>query len=361
MSQTLLVNKSDFADVAIVKGEEAALAEGAIRLSLGPCALTANNVSYMVTGERIGYWNYFDPAAYGIALEGFGRMPVWGYARVEQSRCEAIKVGQEIYGFFPITERFDMHPIKISTHGFMDGAPHRLALHDIYNHYSFTQANPSYAVEKNLQPLLRPLFTTSFLIDDFLAEENYFGAEQVLILSASSKTALGTAFCLSARGDIKNAGLTSEANMAFTQSTGLYNEVQSYEALTDLNPDVKTVIVDMSGNAKVTARLQDHFEENLKYICRVGATHWTAGKAQPSAQKTPTTFFFAPNHAQRRLDDWGTQGFAQKLGARWIPFLKSAAQWLKVETYNGAAPMLKAYKEVLSGTAAPDIGYLFKL
>ena len=149
--------------------------------------------------------------------------------------------------------------------------------------------------------------------------------------------------------------------MAFTQSTGFYNEVQSYEALTDLNPDVKTVIVDMSGNAKVTARLQDHFEENLKYICKVGLSHWTVGKAEPSAQKTPKAFFFAPDHAQRRLDDWGTPGFAQKLGARWLPFLESASHWLKVETYNGAAPMLKAYKEVLSGTAVPDIGYLFKL
>ena len=129
MSQTVLVNKSDFADVAIVKGEEAALADGEIRLSLGPCALTANNVSYMVTGDRIGYWDYFDPANYGIELEGFGRMPVWGYARVEQSSCEGIEAGQEIYGFFPITERFDMRPIKITAHGFMDGAAHRLALH----------------------------------------------------------------------------------------------------------------------------------------------------------------------------------------------------------------------------------------
>jgi len=361
MTQTLLVNKSDFADVTIVNQEEGSLANGAIRVSVGPWALTANNVTYMVTGDQIGYWGFFRPDAYGIDMEGQGRMPVWGYGKVTESKCEGIEAGQEFYGFLPIAQSFNMTPIKVTPNGFMDGAAHRQELHSLYNRYAFTSSDPSFGMNKDLQPLLRPLFTTSFLIDDFLDDENFFGAEQVLVLSASSKTALGTAYCLKERGGIKVTGLTSSGNKAFTEKTGFYDEVQTYDTITDLNPDVKTVVVDMSGNAGVIATVQDHFEENLTYICRVGLSHWDAKPSEGSKQQTPQAFFFAPDRANQRMKDWGGGGFMQKLGARWVPFLSSASTWLEVEKAEGIGPILKAYKDVLGGNASPDKGYLFTL
>jgi len=361
MTQTLLVNKSDFADVTIVNQDHSPLAEGAIRVSIGPWALTANNVTYMVTGDQIGYWGFFRPDAYGIEMEGHGRMPVWGYAKVMESNCEGVEIGKVIYGFLPIAKSFDMTPIKLSPNGFTDGAAHRQKLHGLYNRYTFIESDPSFGMNKDLQPLLRPLFTTSFLIDDFLDDENFFDAEQVLILSASSKTALGTAYCLKERGTIKVTGLTSGGNKTFTEGTGFYDEVQSYDTITDLNPDVKTVIVDMSGNANVIATVQDHFEENLTYICRVGLSHWDAKPVQKSKHATPQAFFFAPDRAKQRMEDWGGGGFMQKLGARWLPFLSSASTWLEVEKAEGISPILKAYKDVLGGNASPDKGYLFTL
>jgi len=70
--------------------------------------------------------------------------------------------------------------------------------------------------------LLRPLYTTSFLIDDFLAESAFFGASRVLLSSASSKTAHGTAFYLARRKGSASAvrviGLTLSGNVAFTQA-----------------------------------------------------------------------------------------------------------------------------------------------
>jgi len=78
MSQTLLVNKDDFAEVA-----------------------------YMLTGDQIGYWHYFNPSDYDIQMDEtdgikWGRMPVWGYGEVTQSLCADVEVGQIVYGFFPI-------------------------------------------------------------------------------------------------------------------------------------------------------------------------------------------------------------------------------------------------------------------
>lgn len=363
MSQTLLVNKTNFADVDVVNYDEGALAEGHVRVDIGPFALTANNVTYMVTGDQIGYWTAFDPAAYGLSDDASkGRMPVWGYGVVRESRCEGVEIGRKIYGFFPIAKSVDLEPGKLSAHGFTDVRPHREGLHGLYSGYTFTDADPSYDVAPDLQPVLRPLFTTSFLIDDFLDDENFFGAEQVLLLSASSKTALGTAYCLKARGSKPVIGLTSESNKAFVEETGFYNGVYSYDAITDMNPDVKTVVVDMSGNMGNIRTLEDHFEENLTYICRVGISHWQeAAKAPPKRTATPTAFFFAPDRARQRIGDWGQAGFAENLGAQWVPFLGAAKDWLDVEQGTGIEAVLSNYKDLLNGQSAPDKGYLFTL
>jgi len=366
MSQTLLVNKSDFTDITIVNQDYTPLEEGSIRVSVGPWALTANNITYMVAGDQIGYWGFFRPDAYGIDIpdsdiKAHGRMPVWGYGKVTESKCSGVDVGKVIYGFLPIAENFDITPSKISPSGFSDNAEHRQKLHGLYNRYTFIDSDPSFGMHQDLQPLLRPLFTTSFLIDDFLDDENFFGTEQVLVLSASSKTALGTAYCLKERGGIKVTALTSERNKAFTKATGFYNEVQTYDTIIDLDPNIKTVIVDMSGNDNVIATVQDHFKENLTYICRVGLSHWDAKPSVVSKHKTPQAFFFAPDRAKQRMEDWGGGGFMQKLGARWVPFLSSASTWLDVEKAEGIGPILKAYKEVLGGQVSPDKGYLFTL
>jgi len=193
-------------------------------------------------------------------------------------------------------------------------------------------------VHKELQPVLRPLFTTSYLIDDFLADEAFFGAEQVLLLSASSKTALGTAYCLKARGELPVVGLTSEGNKDFVEGTQFYNDVFTYDMITDMN------------------------QENLTYICRVGISHWQeAAKAPPKRTATPTAFFFAPDRAKKLIGDWGQAGFAENLGARWIPFLETAKDWLTIEKEVGVEAVLENYKDLLNGQSGPSKGYLFTL
>ncbi len=361
--QTLLVNKKDFADVSIVNYDEGDLPEGQIRVHIKSFALTANNVTYMVTGDQIGYWSVFDPGAYDLTKDkAQGRMPVWGYGVVRESRFPGIEVGANLYGFFPIAKSMDMQPGRLSAHGFTDIAEHRSGLHGLYSSYSFTAADPSYAAHVDLQPVLRPLFTTSFLIDDFLADERFFDAEQVLLLSASSKTALGTAYCLKARDGLPVVGLTSEGNKDFVEGTKFYTSVYTYDTITDMNPDLKTVVVDMSGNMGVIRTLEDHFEENLTYICRVGISHWQeAAKAPPKRTATPTAFFFAPDRAKQRIADWGQAGFAQNLGARWMPFLDSAKDWLTIEKQVGIEAVLENYKDLLNGQSGPSKGYLFSL
>ena len=359
---TICVNKTKLEKLMSIKRQMEPLAVDHIRVRLTSFALTANNVTYMVTGDLIGYWKFFNPEDYGIKGEGLGRMPVWGFAEITESRTAGLEAGAKIYGFFPPADYFDIKPVKLSPHGFSDGAAHRVPLHGIYNRYVRVEADPSFGGGfDDLQPILRPLFTTSFLIDDFLARENVFGAEQVLLLSASSKTALGTAYCLSQRDGIKVAGLTSERNRGFVSKTGFYDRVETYDTITDLNPDVKTVIVDMAGNGDVSKIVYDHFEENIVYNCMVGKSHWDGGKPPKIAAGAPPVMFFAPDQAQRRLKDWGPEGFAKKLGARWVPFCQSAVNWMDIEKHEGVDAFMPVYKSLLAGDIPANAGQSLRL
>ncbi len=362
MNQTLLVNRNDFRNTKLVKLQESELADHHIRVDIGPFALTANNITYMVTGDMIGYWKFFDPKAYGIEAENFGRMPVWGYGVVTASKCTDIVVGTRIYGFFPIAKSMDIKPVKLSALGFQDGADHRAPLHPIYNTYTLTGNDPSFDPKlDDLQPVLRPLFTTSFLIDDFFAANDCFGAEQIILLSASSKTALGTGFCLKQRNAVKTVGLTSSGNMAFTASTGFYDFVESYDNIMGLDANKKTALIDMAGNGEVNAMLYEQFGENLVYNCMVGKSHWQGAPPPKTHKGAPPIMFFAPDQAKKRITEWGGAGFAKKLSTSWLPFCDSAKHVLHMSKPHGDTALHKCYNDFLDGKSDPSQGYLFTL
>ena len=127
--QTLLVNKSDPTDTALIHVDNEALTDGMVRVKIGPWALTANNITYMIAGENFGYWKFFDPKAYRISLENMGRMPVCGYGIVEECLCADVADGTEIYGCFPDADRIDLKPRKLNPLGFQHGREYRLGLH----------------------------------------------------------------------------------------------------------------------------------------------------------------------------------------------------------------------------------------
>ena len=77
--------------------------------------------------------------------------------------------------------------------------PHRQPLPSPYNQYTRCATDPAYVPElQDLQMLLRPLFFTSYMLADALQDNDYYGATTLLLSSASSKTAYGTAFSLRA-------------------------------------------------------------------------------------------------------------------------------------------------------------------
>ncbi|MEM7728048.1 MAG: DUF2855 family protein [Pseudomonadota bacterium] len=359
--QTLLVNRTDPADITLAHLDAAPLREGEVRLSIDSFALTANNVTYMIFGDQIGYWHYFDPKAYGFGEDHQGRMPVWGFATVTESRCADVPVGKQVYGFLPVANELVVRPGKVNPLGFQDVSDHRAALHSVYNSYNDTAADPSFAVQTAIQPVLRPLFLTSFLIDDFLAAHDGFGAERVVLTSASSKTALGTAYCLKQRGGFEVVGLTSGRNKDFVEGTGYYDQVATYEMIEGLDK-CPTVIVDMAGNGELLLRLYAHLRDKVAYGCAVGKSHYEGDAAPKPAEGAPMKMFFAPDYAKSRIGEWGMEGFSKRVSERWIPFLHDAAGWMDVaDEPGGAEAMLRTYKDLLNGTVDPTQASLFTL
>ena len=257
--------------------DTSALAASELLLRVEQFAMTANNITYAAFGEVMQYWNFF-PAS----ESGWGRIPVWGFAVVQASAHPQIAVGERIYGYFPMSSHLLIQADQVKASGFIDSSGHRQPMALVYNQYVRCAGDPGYrSAQEAEQMLLRPLFTTSFLIDDMLADNGFFGARRVMLSSASSKTAYGTAFMLAQRRG-KGAlaaqldaviGLTSPANLAFVRSLGVYDEVLSYDQVPQL-PAVATVYVDMAGNAELRAAVHGHLRDALKYSCAVGGTHW---------------------------------------------------------------------------------------
>lgn len=357
---TLLVRKNDLSSTRLETAEDAPLADGQVRVRVDSFALTSNNITYAAFGDAMNYWQFFPTGE-----EGWGTIPVWGFGSVVQSLHPGVAVGERLYGYYPMASATVLTPARLSTTGFYDGAPHRRELHAVYNQYLRCSADPFYTpATEDTQALLRPLFITSFLIDDFLADNDFFGAQTMLLSSASSKTAYGTAFQLAQRPGIEVIGLTSPANVAFCESLGCYSRVLTYDQLDQISADATCIYVDFAGNAKLRHAIHTRFA-NLKYSCSIGGTHVTELGNARDLPGPRATLFFAPAQIKKRSADWGAEGLGQRLVQAWQAFSTRVAQapspWLVVQHHEGTEAVAASYQQVLAGRGDPRTGHILKL
>ena len=334
---------------------------GEVLLHINSFAFTANNVTYAMFGDAMKYWEFFPTGE-----PDWGMIPVWGFATVALSTVDGLAVGERFYGYFPMATQVIVQPERVSSGGFTDGADHRAALPTVYNQYLRCSTDPGYHPHREgEQMILRPLFFTSFLIDDFLEDNKFFGAERVLLSSASSKTAYGTAFCLAQRKDVEVIGLTSPANLDFVRSLGCYHEVLTYDEVRDLSATDATVYVDFSGNVALRRDIHTHLGGALKYSASIGGTDWQhIGKVGDLPGPRPT-LFFAPSQIKKRVAEWGGATLQSKLGAAWqdfmVPVTRPDQPWLRVVQAKGIDACVAAMQEVVSGLAKPDEGHVLSL
>ena len=261
----LEVNRSVLYELRIVPSPERELAQGEIRVSVSSFGLTANNVTYAVFGEMMAYWRFF-PAPGGPE---WGVVPVWGFGEVVESTVGGIDVGERIYGYLPMATELVMAPERVGSGSFVDAAAHRRELPAVYNRYARCGGDPGYTVElEDAQMLLQPLFTTSFLIDDFLADSEFFGAGRIVLTSASSKTAFGTAHLLHRRGGLEIVGLTSASNAPFVEDLGCYDRVLTYDQIERLgDEDGDAVLLDFAGDQQTVQLIHHRLGDRAASLC----------------------------------------------------------------------------------------------
>ncbi len=371
--QRLLIDRNDLHRTQMAPDPDSPaqrpLQPGQARLAVEHFALTANNITYAAFGNAMKYWQFF-PAPDAA----WGCLPVWGFAVVVESSAQGVDVGRRYWGYFPAGTHLVVQPARVGNTGFVDAAAHRQEGAAVYNQYSACDTDPTWQPHtEGLQAVLRPLFTTSFLIDDFLADNGFFGARQLLLSSASSKTAYGTAFCLARRrgspGMPAVIGLTSAGRLDFTRSLGRYDSVRRYDEVASLDPQVPTVYVDFAGSAALRRAVHQHFGVALVYSSSIGGTHWSELGAAGGLPGPHPVLFFAPAQIKRRSapppEGWGRDALQQRLGAAWAAFMDRVSRaddpWLHIVDNCGAPALQAAYGALLDGRADARAGLMLTL
>jgi hypothetical protein len=351
-----LVKRDDLRECRIAESEPPALEPGQALLRVDTFGLTANNVTYAVMGEAMSYWDFFP------APQGWGRVPMWGFAEVQDSEAPGVEPGTRLYGYLPPSSNLVVTPGDADGSGFVDGSPHRSALPSAYHRYLATGSDLFYrGGTEDVQMLLRPLFFTSFLIDDQLADEGLVERGSIVISSASSKTAIAAAFLLGQRQEAELIGLTSPGNAEFVEGLGIYGRTVSYDAIETLERSA-AAYVDIAGDGAVRQAVHSHFGDELLHSMAVGVTHWEDLGAGAGELPGPTpTFFFAPDRVVKRTKDWGRAGLETNVAGAWHPFCEWTEGWLETIPSQGFEGLKDAYVDVLEGRIDPKHAYVISL
>lgn len=359
---TIDIDRNDITQAILTAETPAPIEAGQVRVRVDLYAMTANNITYAVFGKPAGlfgndqgYWDFF------AERDEPGRLPVWGFATVTESAAEGVAVGDRFYGYYPMAGEAVLTVGKAGPGGFTDATPRRTTLPPIYNQYQRIDALADYrAADHDYWPVFRPLFLTGWLIADQFEDEGDYGAAQILIASASSKTAIGLGFALARRTGPRpeTIGLTSRANAATLAAQGIYDRVVAYDDILTLNAASPAALVDMAGNGAVTRAVHSHFGNNLKASIIVGKSHWDADAGNATLPGPERQGFFAPGRSQKRIADWGPQAFGQKIAQEWLAFMEIAPRLTRIDRREGGAAALDAYREMLSGHADPTAGIL---
>lgn len=343
------VKQDDLANTKtkLIEVDEQKLATGDIVLATESFGFSANNITYAALGNGMGYWGFFP------ADEGYGIVPVWGFATVAFSKHPDITVGDKVFGYLPMASHLVVRPRKVTEYGFSDGHPNRKSISPVYDSYLYCKKDPGYNPQREAWQLnFRPLFMTSFVLDEFVGQQVVQDA--LILTSASSKTAFGTAFLLQANKAARKQqyhviGLTSVANKALVQSLGCYDEVYTYDETAQLTQQ-SSWLLDFAANGQVIAAVQDSLHAHLKKVTLIGATDWKATQ-KPNKKALQAEIFFAPDLVKSLNQEWGQGVFLQKYAQAWQHVAKALNSTMHEQTASGIKQIIDLYQQTLSGQA----------
>ncbi len=340
------------------------LEAGQVAVSIDSVGMTANNVTYAMLGdyaeefgEGLGYFDYFGDR------DQPGQLPMWGFATVTESLADGVAVGDRLYGYFPLSSDAILTVGAVGKRGFIDVTPRRTRLPALYNGYKTLSGLPDYRTQDHdLWPIYRGLFFTAWLMMDQAEDEHDFGAEQVLVTSASCKTAISFAYLTAQRSAPKARliGVTSARNKAFVTSLRFYDQVVTYDEIETMDPSIRTALIDLAGDRKLVGRVHAHFGARLSASIAVGFSHWDASQPFAMIDGIQPVQFFAPGRSMKRAAEWGGARLAETIAAAWLSFMDTAARLTEIDRRHGGQGALEAYRDAVSGRINPRGGIIIE-
>ena len=341
------INQTRIVDKALATES---LAKDQLILEVESFGFSANNITYASMGEQMKYWGFFP------AEGNWGKVPVWGYGVVVASNHADIPVGEKYFGYFPMATHLLMTADKVNQFGFRDCSSWRVSNSPVYDNYIRCATDISYKADQEAWDLnFRPLYITSFILDDYLADIVTNEVGDIVFTSASSKTAYGAAFLMKTlkekRGlNVNIVGLTSKGNIDFVESIGCFDSVCSYDDFSSLSPDNCAWLIDFAGSPSLLNRFDD-YSNNFQRLVKVGATDWQDQKASRTrlSEGLVQELFFAPSHVAKRREEWGVEAFNQAYANAWLSFAKHIKPLLRVHEVDGVKGVEAIYQAFLSG------------
>lgn len=360
-SQQIWIDQQDLTNTKVVQCDISFddLQQDQVLLETDSFGFSANNITYAALGFKMGYWGFFPPQSNddGVNPNGFGIVPVWGFATVKASCHPDIKKGEKVFGYLPMASHWVIKAGKVAPHGFSDVHEMRKSISPVYDQYLRCAADPGYDKDREAWQLnFRPLYMTSFVLDDYVAEKAK--GEILLLSSASSKTALGTAQLLKDQKESRNAsyqviGLTSQSNVDMVKASGCYDAVYSYDDLSALTSDCRDSrywLLDFAANGTLINNLSELLGDSLSEVTLIGATDWKA-EEKPNPKLLNAEIFFAPARVKLRQGEWGHEAFLAKYAGAWQRFALKVSDQFFEQSHQGTNAITQLYLETLNGSA----------
>lgn len=403
-----ILSKFDYAEQHVVSLPEAIplppLLESSIRVKTALLSLTINNISYARHGHLFGWWNVHPlpsstPSAFSDPTH-YGRISAWGYGRVLESNVAVVPPNAMVYGYLPIgTLPVDLRisPTQSIMDQIVESTPHRKDLWPLYNRYMVYPPSVQHSLkgDKSLgwDSLMQTLYESAYLVNNFcfspdaadavhpLGLKNIKWTKQdadladavVIIFAASGKTALSFAYQLRSRNAAHKPhtviGVTSPHSQSFTQNTGFYDSVVSYDGidevtkLTDIGTGTRIVLCDFGARDNAAAtwwrKLQVHSQRLT--LLSVGSEPRKTDPPQ-MAGNPPLLQANASGLRDHAMAVWGEERYFRKFLEDWRTFKEAGAipnltfEWGQTMDDVGAA-----WQQLCMGEVGPETGLLFAL
>ncbi len=357
--QRILTSKSDPAVGRLDTEPAAPLAEGQVRLAVRRIALTTNNITYALFGDRMQYWQFFPSGQ-----ADWGIVPVWGFADVVASAVPDLAVGERVYGYLPLAERVACAARSGSTaEGFVDAAAHRAGLAAVYNRYVRCAADADYRREdEDALMIVRPLFTTAYPAERLPARAGVLRRHAGAAVQRIEQD--GVCHRLVPEAGTRRPCTWSASrrprNRDFVRALGCYDRVLTYDEVASLDRNTPTVFADFSGSAEQRARLHRHFGDALRHSAVIGATQFSAGEGRSAARCQAHLLLCArpgaPAH--RGLGRGGVPAACRRSQRRFLErALDAQAPWLRIVEHQGLESAIGVLRALAQGGVDPRQGH----